>query len=267
MQSRLPLYIDPRDSVDSKKEHWHVRSREALLWKRTDSTVARIGLVHAWDQRKWLLQVVHARTAGGSGKQAHDSVQKKKKEEDFNKSRLRLLSNVEYFTTQNRRYQSCCDLTFRWLKFNHTGGVKRHSAIWTWSEQNSMLTSSIMYALYGKLISWCFEPSQPQRITSGLNANFTLSRNYSFHESSYHKSCFFSLFIFRGHSTREAAPGRVTYFILRAYTGTKKIERDFWKNASEWTGRLEISKEEIPGSKRSMYGYILTFSGLLRENA
>ena len=27
------------------------------------------------------------------------------------------------------------------------------------------------------------------------------------------------------------------------------------KNAGECTGRVEISKEEIPGSKRSMYGY------------
>ena len=34
------------------------------------------------------------------------------------------------------------------------------------------------------------------------------------------------------------------------------------KNAGEWTGRVEISKEEIPGSKRSMYGYILTYSRL-----
>ena len=38
------------------------------------------------------------------------------------------------------------------------------------------------------------------------------------------------------------------------------------KNAGEWTGRVEISKEEIPGSKRSMYGYILTYSRLKREN-
>ena len=30
----------------------------------------------------------------------------------------------------------------------------------------------------------------------------------------------FSLFIFRGHSTREPASSRVTYFIMRAYTGT-----------------------------------------------
>ena len=42
-----------------------------------------------------------------------------------------------------------------------------------------------------ELVSWCFEPSQPQMITSGLNTNFTLFPSYSFHKSSYHKSCFF----------------------------------------------------------------------------
>ena len=31
---------------------------------------------------------------------------------------------------------------------------------------------------------------------------------------------FWSLFMFRGHSTQEPASGRVTYFILLAYTGT-----------------------------------------------
>ena len=72
---------------------------------------------------------------------------------------------------------------------------------------------------------------------------------------------FFSLFIFRRHSTREPSSNTVTYFILRAYTGTgvrqnqHKIGRGFGKNAGEWTGRVEISNEEIPGSKRSMYGY------------
>ena len=34
------------------------------------------------------------------------------------------------------------------------------------------------------------------------------------------------------------------------------------KNAGEWTGRVERSKEEIPRSKRSMYGYKLTYSRL-----
>ena len=31
---------------------------------------------------------------------------------------------------------------------------------------------------YGSLVSWCFEPSQPQRITSGLKTNFSLSPSY-----------------------------------------------------------------------------------------
>ena len=36
----------------------------------------------------------------------------------------------------------------------------------------------------------------------------------------------------------------------------------FRKNAGEWTGSVEVSKKEIPGSKRSMYGYILTYTRL-----
>ena len=38
------------------------------------------------------------------------------------------------------------------------------------------------------------------------------------------------------------------------------------KNAGEWAGSAEISKEEIPGSKCSMYGYILTYFRLYRES-
>ena len=45
---------------------------------------------------------------------------------------------------------------------------------------------------------------------------------------------------------------RRNYVLATANTG-KKRER-FWKNAGEWTGRVEISKKEIPGGKRSMYG-------------
>ena len=83
-------------------------------------------------------------------------------------------------------------------------------------------------------------------------------------------SCFLSLFIIRGYSTRERASNRVTCFILRAYTGTgvshsqhrKKLGEVLEKNAGDWTGRVEISNEEIPGSKRSMYGYVLTYSRL-----
>ena len=77
----------------------------------------------------------------------------------------------------------------------------------------------------------------------------------------------FSLFIFCRHSTWEPASGRVTYFILQAYTGTNptnpgEIGRGFVKTAGEWTGRVEISKEKNPGSKCSMYGCILTYSRL-----
>ena len=44
--------------------------------------------------------------------------------------------------------------------------------------------------LFGQLVSWCFEPSQPQRITSGPNTNMNLSPSYSFHKSLYHESLF-----------------------------------------------------------------------------
>ena len=50
------------------------------------------------------------------------------------------------------------------------------------------------------------------------------------------------------------------YVLATAKTG--KIGRGFGKNAGEWTGKVKISKEEIPGRKRSMYGHILTYSRL-----
>ena len=49
--------------------------------------------------------------------------------------------------------------------------------------------------------------------------------------------------------------------VHHVYAGKKSGE--VWKkNAGEWTGRLEISKEEIPGSKPSSYDYILTYPRL-----
>ena len=115
-----------------------------------------------------------------------------------------------------------------------------HLALWHLVHRSAML----------KLVSWCFEPSQPQRITSGLNTNFTLSPSYSFH-----KSCFLSLFTFHEHSTWEPASSRVTYFILWAYTGTSVSHSQHMKKLGEvlkkkcrWMDRkVEISKEEIPG--------------------
>ena len=47
-----------------------------------------------------------------------------------------------------------------------------------------------------------------------------------------------------------------------ATANTGKIGRGVGKITGEWTGRGEISTEEIPSSKRSMYGYILTYSRL-----
>ena len=47
-----------------------------------------------------------------------------------------------------------------------------------------------------------------------------------------------------------------------ATANTGKFGKGFGINADEWTGRVEISKEEIPGNKRSTYGYILTYSKL-----
>ena len=47
-----------------------------------------------------------------------------------------------------------------------------------------------------------------------------------------------------------------------ATVNTGKTWERFGKNADEWTGRVEISKEEMPGSKLSMFGYLLTYSRL-----
>ena len=45
----------------------------------------------------------------------------------------------------------------------------------------------------------------------------------------------------------------------------EKIRTGFGKNAGERI-RREINREEIPGSKRSIYGDILAYSRLEREN-
>ena len=51
-----------------------------------------------------------------------------------------------------------------------------------------------------------------------------------------------------------------------ATANTGEIRRGFAKNAADWTRRVEISKEDIPCSKRSMHGTILTYSRLESEN-
>ena len=54
---------------------------------------------------------------------------------------------------------------------------------------------------------------------------------------------------------------------MLATANTGKISGEVLeKNAGEWTGSVEVSKEEIPGNKIGMHGYILTHSRLEREN-
>ena len=85
------------------------------------------------------------------------------------------------------------------------------------------------------------------------------------------KKIFFSLLIIRGHSLNTGtclrqgdlfySAGKHRNHVL-ATANTGKLGRGFGKNAGKWTGGVEIRKEEIPGSKRGMYGYILTYSKL-----
>ena len=78
---------------------------------------------------------------------------------------------------------------------------------------------------------------------------------------------FYSLFIFRGYSTQEPASNRVTILLCGpTQEPILAAARGFEKNAGEWTIRVEISKEEIVGGERSMYGYTLTYPRLYRDN-
>ena len=79
--------------------------------------------------------------------------------------------------------------------------------------------------------------------------------------------------MFNGSSAWESASivwnnEQVTCFILQAHTGMAISHSQDRKNsgevlnAGELAGGVEISKEEIPSSKHSMYGYIPTNSRL-----
>ena len=68
---------------------------------------------------------------------------------------------------------------------------------------------------------------------------------------------------------------RVIYSILWAHTETgvshsqhRKKSGEVWGggNAAEWTGRADTGKQEVPGIKRSMHGYIRTCSWFKGEN-
>ena len=78
------------------------------------------------------------------------------------------------------------------FKSNRYTSDEYHRAIFT-SDRNKLNVTNLMdftffshrSTLYLQcelilaVVSWCFEPSQPQRITSGLKTNFSLSPRYS----------------------------------------------------------------------------------------
>ena len=121
--------------------------------------------------------------------------------------------------------------------------IIRKASVWKLPFEAFVCVVAIPLSL---IVSWCFEPHQPQM--SGMNTNFTLSPSYSFHKSLYHKSCcccFLAYLYSAGnrYSTREPASSRVTYFTLRAYTGTgvshsqhRKKSREVWKKC-RWMDR------------------------------
>ena len=88
------------------------------------------------------------------------------------------------------------------------------------------------------LVSWCFESSQPQRITSGLNTNFILSPSHSFHKSSYHKSCFWSYLFSTGTQHRNLHPAGWPILFCGStqepcvsHSQHRKIRQRFWKKS------------------------------------
>ena len=95
-------------------------------------------------------------------------------------------------------------------------------------------------SLVSQLVSWCFEPSQPRRITSGLNTNFTLSPSHSFHKSSYPKSCFFQpIYIRRALNTGTCIQQGGLFYSAGLHRSQcqpqptqEKIGRGFGKNAA-----------------------------------
>ena len=50
--------------------------------------------------------------------------------------------------------------------------------------------------------------------------------------------------ILRGHSTRELASGRVTYFILRAYTGTGVNHSQHRKKSGDVLEKMQVNGPE-----------------------
>ena len=72
-------------------------------------------------------------------------------------------------------------------------------------------------------------------------------------------SCFGNLFIFCGLPARE--PSTIICYGKQDDLTQQKIpwRETFGKNEGEWTEKVEFTKEEIPGSRGSMQGYLLAY--------
>ena len=92
-----------------------------------------------------------------------------------------------------------------------------------------------------QLVSWWFEPSQPQRITSGPNTNFILSHIYSFHKPWYQKWCFLAYLYSAGtqHGTLHPAGWPILFC---GPTQEQKYREMFWKKCM-WMDRKRRNKQ------------------------
>ena len=144
-------------------------------------------------------------------------------------------------------------------------------------------------------ISWCFEPNQPQkdyiRAEHKLHAIFKLFISQVIIPQVFFCCCFLCFFLFfffffffepvyiprsLNTETLHSAGWPISFYgaTQEPELATVKIGRKKQKQkkqqpwtvletyAGKWIGRVEISNTKIPGSKRNVYGYMLTYSRL-----
>ena len=121
-----------------------------------------------------------------------------------------------------------------WNKINVSPNFERQKAIsqpartdeTRYSLDRHFIRQFMITSFVNLLVSWLVGPLSPVD-HKGFHQGWTQTSLYLqfIYFTSHHTTSlfgFFCLFIFRRHSTREPASSRVTYFILRAYTRTKK---------------------------------------------
>ena len=108
---------------------------------------------------------------------------------------------------------------------------------------------SYMKQYYNQLLSWYFEPGQPQTITSGLNTNFTLSPSV-IHFTSHH--IFQSIYIPQALNTGTYIQQGDLFYSAGLHRNRcwpkptqEKKSGEVWKNADEWTRGVETRKKSL----------------------